>query len=51
MASFCNHYQRMPAVFWDTMKRAIACDFSWGEAAARYEKVHAELSGANLVAA
>jgi starch synthase len=37
---------------WTTlMERAMARDFSWSEAAARYESVYAELAGASSVAA
>jgi glycogen synthase len=33
------------------MERAMARDFSWAEAAARYESLYAELTGASSVAA
>lgn len=37
---------------WTTlMERAMARDFSWSEAAARYENLYAELTGVNSVAA
>ena len=37
---------------WTTlMERAMARDFSWSEAAARYESVYAELTGAGSIAA
>ena len=37
---------------WTTlMERAMARDFSWSEAAARYESIYAELGGASSVAA
>jgi starch synthase len=39
------------AIWTTLMERAMARDFSWSEAASRYENLYAELSGASSVAA
>jgi starch synthase len=55
--AFWDSMKRAREVFhdkttWTTlMERAMARDFSWAEAAARYESLYAELTGASSVAA